>query len=399
MKSVFIKTLGCRLNQAESEHLELCLAQRGYNLSSSPFTAEISILNTCTVTHIADRKSRHFLRWIKKVNPEARVLVTGCYARRDPEILSMLADAVLPHEEDILTVLKPEENRNNFILTRPRSLIKIQEGCNNFCSFCIVPYVRGRERIIPPDEVVAEVLHRVKLGYREVTLTGTNIGSYSGLPYLVHRILQETEISRIRLSSLKPQDITSELLNLFCDQRVCPHFHLPLQSGSDSVLLRMKRGYSGAQYRKAVSLIQEKLPHATITTDVIVGFPQEKDEEFAESLEFCRKMNFAKLHIFPFSPRRGTAAYHLPQVEEKVKQKRVSMMSKLSEESQARARKMFLGQKRTVLWEERVRKIWSGLTDNYLRVFACAEQDLSHRFSKVMLSKEIEGGMWGEIVS
>jgi len=399
VKGVFIKTLGCKLNQAESEHLELCLAERGYNLSFSPFTAEISILNTCTVTHIADRKSRHFLRWMKKVNPEARVLVTGCYARRDPEILSALADAVLPHEEDILNALEPEEDRDNFILTRSRSLIKIQEGCDQRCSFCIVPYVRGRERIVPPDEVVAEVLHRVKLGYKEVTLTGTNIGSYPELPYLVYRILQETDIGRIRLSSLKPQDITSELLHLFSGQRVCPHFHLPLQSGSDSVLSRMKRGYSGAQYRRAVSLIREKLPHAAITTDVIVGFPQEKDEEFAESLEFCQGIKFVKLHVFPFSPRRGTAAYHLPQVEEKVKQERVRMMSKLSEESQAQFREKCLGQKRTVLWEERVRKIWSGLTDNYLRVFACAEQDLSHKFSRVMLLKEIEGGIWGEIAS
>jgi threonylcarbamoyladenosine tRNA methylthiotransferase MtaB len=336
---------------------------------------------------------------MKKVNPKAKVLVTGCYARRDPEILSALADAVLPHEEDILNALKPEEDRNNFILTRPRSLIKIQEGCDQRCSFCIVPYVRGRERIVPPDEVIAEVLHRMKLGYREVTLTGTNIGSYPELPYLVRRILQETDIGRIRLSSLKPQDITLELLDLFSNQRACPHFHLPLQSGSDNVLWRMRRGYSTAQYRKAVSLIREKLPHAAITTDIIVGFPQEKDEEFAESLEFCWEMKFAKLHIFPFSPRRGTAAYHLPQVEEKVKQERVSMTGKLSEESQAQFREKFLGQKRTVLWEERTRKIWSGLTDNYLRVFACAEQDLSHRFSKVMLSKEIEGGIWGEIVS
>jgi threonylcarbamoyladenosine tRNA methylthiotransferase MtaB len=399
VKSVFIKTLGCRLNQAESEHLELSLAEKGYSPSSSPFTAEILILNTCTVTHIADRKSRRFLRWMRKVNPGAKVLVTGCYARRDPKVLSMLADAVLPYEEDILKVLKPEKERNDFVLTRPRSLIKAQEGCNHFCSFCIVPYVRGRERIIAPGEVIAEISHRVRLGYKEVTLTGTNIGSYPELSRLVYDILQETNIDRIRLSSLKPQDITPGLLDLFCDQRVCPHFHLPLQSGSDDTLLRMKREYSTAQYRKAVSLIRERLPHAAITADIIVGFPQEREEEFAESLEFCREMNFARIHTFPFSPRGGTAAYHLPQVGDKVKRGRAKIMSQLSEESQTQFRKIFLGQIRAVLWEEKVGRVWSGLTDNYLRVFTHAGQDLRGKFSNTVLLREVGGGIWGEIAS
>jgi threonylcarbamoyladenosine tRNA methylthiotransferase MtaB len=319
-----------------------------------------------------------------------------------------------------------EQNRNNGSATslssscpsiRTRSLIKIQDGCDDFCSFCIVPYTRGREHSLPSDKVLEEVRARVAAGYREVTLTGTKIGAYqrdgagnrlcvapnrqtSGLPSLIERILKETEVERLRLSSLQPHDLTPQTVKLWAEKRLCPHLHLPLQSGSDRVLQRMKRQYSTEDYQRAVSLAREAIPDLAITTDILVGFPGESESEFEKSYRFCQRIGFANLHVFPYSPRPGTAAARMPQqVEDRVKKERTQRMLALAKESAHRFREQFLGRTVPVLWERKAeRGVWSGLTDNYLRVFVESETPLTNRLLPVRLVGECKQGLFGETV-
>jgi len=316
--TVAVETLGCRLNQAESECIARGLAEAGYCLASASDGADIYILNTCTVTHVADRKSRHLLRLARRRNPEALIIAVGCYPQRAPDKLALLdeVDVVLGNGEKarILEVLQDRgmtsgEPPNNAAPTlRTRSMVKIQEGCNQFCSYCIVPFVPGAgEHSEPIQEVVNEVKERISVGYQEVTLTGTQIGAYKpSLEMLVRRILNETDIGRLRLSSIRPQDLTPQLIALWDDDRLCPHLHLSLQSGSDSVLRRMRRQYSAADYEKAVARVREAVPDVAITTDIMVGFPGETDEEFEQSHRFCQMMGVCR--ISTSSPtRKGRA--------------------------------------------------------------------------------------------
>lgn len=276
-------------------------------------------------------------------------------------------------------------------MLRTRSLVKVQEGCNQFCAYCIVPLVRGRERSLPLDEAVDEVKARVEMGYLEVVLTGTQIGAYRpSLELLIQRILAETGVRRLRLSSLQSRDITTELLALWQDEKLCRHLHLPLQSGSDPVLRRMRRGYSVDDYEKAVVMIREAIPDVAITTDIMVGFPGESDEEFEESHCFCQRMSFANIHVFPFSERPGTLATLMPEkVGERVKKERSERMLKLAKESARRFEVQFLGRTMRVLWEREVDDgVWVGLTDNYIRVFVQSDEPLKNRLSEVKVNEE-----------
>ena len=255
-----------------------------------------------------------------------------------------------------------------------------------------MPLVRGRETSLPTSEVIAEVGRRVADGYQEVVLTGTKIGQYhhggADLKGLLERILAETDVSRLRLSSLQPQEISPGLLGLWSDDRLCPHFHLSLQSGSDPVLARMKRHYGTTEYEQAISLIRQNIPDVAITTDIIVGFPGETDEEFEESYRFCQRMEFGRIHVFPFSPRSGTKAAQMPgQTGSRTKKQRSDTMLTLAEESTRNFRQRFSGRTMTVLWEQRTGDyIWSGVTGNYLRVFTESEDDLSNRLTPVTLA-------------
>jgi len=273
-------------------------------------------------------------------------------------------------------------------MLRTRSLVKVQEGCSQFCSYCIVPLVRGAERSSPLDEAVAEVGARVKMGYREIVLTGTQIGAYrQGLELLTQRIFNETGVERLRLSSLKPQDITPGLLALWDDERFCRHLHLPLQSGSDSVLRRMRRRYSVADYERMVAMAREAIPEVAITTDIMVGFPGETDEEFEESYRFCQRIGFANLHVFPYSERPGTLAALMPEkVEGRVKRERSERMLGLARVSAHRFHERFLGRTMMVLWEKEVEYgVWVGLTDNYIRVFTKSSEPLKNRLVEAEL--------------
>jgi threonylcarbamoyladenosine tRNA methylthiotransferase MtaB len=412
--AVALDTLGCKLNQADTELLARQFADAGYRLVPTVDEADVYILNTCTVTHIADRKSRHRLRLVRRRNPGALIIATGCYAERASHEIARTAgvDLVVDNEQKPLLVKILQESGKVSSSTpvqeypatslRTRAFIKVQDGCNSFCSYCIVPLVRGRERSVPDDQIVAEVKDRVGCGYREVVLTGTKPGSYSyggvDLTGLLQRILAETDVSRLRLSSLQPQEISAGLINLWHGKRLCRHFHLSLQSGSDSVLGRMERRYSVGDYRQAVSLIREAVPEAAITTDVIVGFPGETSEEFEQSYELCRRLGFARIHVFPYSLRSGTQAARMPQtVGEKVKRQRGERMLALAKESAQNFSQKFMGGTMMVLWEKRSADgVWSGLTDNYIKVYTRSNEDLTNRLLPVKLTEVRGDGVWGD---
>ena len=417
MVKVALDSLGCKLNQAEIEILARRLTQAGYELVSLDTKTDVYILNTCTVTHIADRKSRHLLRQAHRRNPEALVVATGCYAERAPQELArvngvnlvlgngdkwhlpqLLGEAVLPGRLLVGQGGVPSRDRN----FRTRSFVKVQDGCNHACAYCIVPLVRGRELSLAANEIVSEVRERVAQGYREVVLTGVRIGTYGdnevGLEGLLKHILRETKVERLRLSSLQPQEISPELLGLFGDGRLCPHFHLCLQSGSDSVLQRMKRGYSVGDYEEMVSLILASVPDVAVTTDVMVGFPGETEAEFEESFSFCQRMEFARIHVFSYSRRSGTEAAQFPdQIGDRVKKERSQKMLRLATESAGNFHQRFLGRTMPVLFEQRSNGVWSGLTGNYIKVYTRSGEDLANKLLLVRLVKLYKDGVWGEI--
>ena len=286
--------------------------------------------------------------------------------------------------------------------------MKIQEGCNQVCAYCIVPRVRGRESSIPPEMLVRQVSQRVEEGYKEVVLTGTQLGSYgfdlagANLKGLLERLLGETGVKRLRVSSLQPQEITWELLGLWDDPRLCPHFHMPLQSGSDHVLKRMRRRYTAAQYAEAVERVRASVPGVAITADVIVGFPGEEEWQFRESLEIAEKMGFASMHVFPYSVRPGTsAAYMEPRVDERAKRGRMEEMLALAGQQASTFRRRSIGTTRWVLWERadvrEGRPVYLGLTDNYLKVYT--EQDISllNQITSAQLVAEVGESLLAEV--
>ncbi len=410
-------TLGCKLNQAETELLTRQSAEAGFDIVSGD-EADVYVLNTCTVTHIADRKSRHLLRLWRKRNPEALLIATGCYADRAPqELVQAGADIVVSNEQKmhLLELIKDKYvplahcSPERFIADgagRVRSFIKIQDGCNDFCAYCIVPKVRGREYCLPVAEIIGEVKARVSVGYKEVVLTGTKIGAYrhngANLKQLVEQILVDTGVERLHLSSLQPQDISPELLSLWHNHRLCHHFHLALQSGSDAVLKRMNRHYSVADYREAVSLIRKTVPDAAITTDIIVGFPGESDEEFEGSYRFCQEIDFANMHVFVYSTRPETVAARMPgQVNDRLKKERSLWMLELAQRSARKFSQRFLGQNMMVLCEKEVAPgsgVYSGLSHNYIRVFTESHQPLTNQFLPVRLVRIHAQGLWGEVI-
>ncbi len=416
--TIALDSVGCKLNQAEIELLARQFAKAGYCLVPTAETADIYILNTCTVTHIADRKSRQMLRVARRQNPDAKLVVTGCYAERVPGELADIpgVDIVLGNEQKmkILSILEESGHLNrpacrdsmdaNYDGYRTRAFIKVQDGCHNFCAYCIVPLVRGTVRSVPVEHVIDDVRERVANGYKEVVLTGTEIGLYRcngvNLRGLLEHILAETSVNRLRLSSLQPGEISPGFIETWRNERLCPHFHLSLQSGSDGVLRRMKRRYSVAEYQQAVSLIRETVPDAAITTDIIVGFPGETDAEYQESYNLCRQMKFARIHVFPYSVRSGTAAAGMPRmIDDRVKKQRSQGMLTLAGISLHNYNKQFLGRIMPVLWEKHSDDgVWSGLTGNYIKVYTKSSEDLTNRLLPVKLAKARQDGVWGKMI-
>ena len=423
---VYIETHGCKLNEADSQNLSRQLIEAGYKLAATPEQASVHIVNTCTVTHVADRKARQAIRKAKRINETSLVIATGCYVERSPEEVSQLEglDLLIGNRlknsivEQIATLLDFVSPKSQ-VTTSPdeesippstsRSMIKIQEGCNQICSYCIVPKVRGRERSVGPTILIEHINKIFKDGYKEVVLTGTQLGSYgfdlddTSLHKMLSKVLQETAIPRLRVSSLQPQEISEELIRLWDNERLCRHFHLPLQSGSSTLLSKMRRRYSALEYKQAVELIRSRFPSAAITADVIVGFPGETEKQFTETYNLCKKIKFANIHLFPYSSRPGTSAYYLPnKVDPKEIRKRMNLMLSLAKEQASDYRNSILGTKRKVLWETS-KKVgdttsWSGLTDNYIRVNTASNKPLRNVITSVTLDKFTNGTVWARIL-
>lgn len=418
-----ILTLGCKLNIADSEAMARRLRDAGWLVTDRAADADAVIVNSCSVTHVADQKSRHLVRMARRVAPGATVALTGCMLETAaPQTLEALAADLVYRQvdqaalADRIVELRPVEAPSGSTAasdpeTRPalktRAFISAQEGCNDVCAFCIIPRTRGRERSKTVEALVAESRAREAEGVQEIVLTGTQLGAYGRDrgergPYPALRaLLDETSIPRIRMSSLQPQDLSDALIGLWENPRLCRHFHLALQSGSRAVLQRMRRRYTVEQYRDAVRRLRSAVPDVAITTDVIVGFPGETDAEFAESYDFCREMAFAGVHVFPYSQRAGTTAFKMPdQVAEPLKKVRVHRLIGLAETMAAAYKARFLGTEASVLWETRRDDgAWEGLTDTYIRVRAHSDADLANRVTPVRLIELNEAGISGEVVA
>ncbi len=407
-------TLGCKLNQAETQQAARHLQQHGCVTIDRPTHADAYLINTCTITHVADRKARRLIRLANRLSPQAPVIVTGCYAERDAAGLAELskveivgnarkheaADAVL--EAVCGTVERPPSTANERASAgRTRSFIKIQEGCDDVCAFCIVPYVRGRERAVPIDEIVATAQQRVNEGVQEIVLTGTQPGAYgrdrsdgASAAALIEALLARTDAPRIRYSSIQPQDITPQLLACWDDSRMCRHFHLALQSGSDDVLSRMRRRYTAGEFRRAVETIRATVPGASITTDIIAGFPGETDNDHQQTMRIMDDLRFTDVHVFPYSSRPGTSAALLADdVPPHIKRSRAADARARGARHRTAALDAALGSVQSVLFEDSN----TGLSDTYLPVRVDSEADLTNQIRSVNVVAAHETGLLGEL--
>lgn len=388
---VQIETHGCKLNTADSQRLANEFARSGYELVENNDIPDVFVLNSCTVTHVADKKARQSLSKARRKFPEAIVVAAGCYAESSTADLEELeaTDLVIPNtrKSEIVSIVSSRtgmewngldgaEGSVNQLLGRTRAAVKIQEGCDQVCAYCIVPRVRGRERSIPEAEIIGQVQALASAGCPEVILTGTQLGSYgfdlegSNLVDMIRSVLTETDIRRLRISSLQPAEFSDELLDLWNGvgrNRLCPHFHIPLQSGSDQILARMRRRYTGAGYLAAVQAARASVQDCSITTDVISGFPGESEDDHARTLEVLEAAELADAHVFPYSARPGTSAARFPQqVRVQSRTERAEQLREVADSMARKHRQSFVGSVRPVLWEGS--RGLSGLTDNYLRV-------------------------------
>ena len=387
--NIEIETHGCKLNFADSQSIAKKFYSAGHNVFGDNEIGhrDIYILNSCTVTHVADSKARQSIRKVKRSNPEAVTIMTGCYAERDKDKIKEIneVDLVITNQEkkDILKKVYDYFNEELVeipaldtypLIGRSRASIKIQEGCNQICSYCIIPYVRGREKSVEPNEIISKINNASRNNIKEVVLTGTQLGNYgfdlknTDLKELIKQVLIKTSIERIRVSSLQPKEIDNELLDIWkSNDRLCPHFHLPLQSGSDQILKKMRRRYSSEEFIQITSLIKKYLPQASITTDVIVGFPSEKEEDFENTLYTINKSYLNNLHVFPYSVRPKTTAFYLKDHNSpEVIKSRSRELNRISKLITTKSMRNIIGKKRSILWEGK--NMNSGLTEDYYRV-------------------------------
>ena len=426
MKKVALHNLGCRVNEYETEEMARALASRGFKIVPFDAAADVYIVNTCTVTNIADRKSRQMLRRARKTNPDALVIAVGCYVDTHKDIGGEegLIDAAFPnaekariaeHIESLLAfeggdgVCGPEEDYLAG-LEHTRSCLKIEDGCNAFCSYCIIPYARGRVTSKPLGAILEEAREMAAKGHREIVLTGIHLSAYGTdrkdagdepLFEVVRRIAEIPGIDRIRFGSLEPRIMTEKMLSsLRTIPQVCPQFHLSLQSGSDSVLRRMNRHYTADDYRRIVQRIRAFYPGAAVTTDIIAGFPGETEKEFAETEQFIREMKFAKTHIFRYSKREGTAAARMDgQIPEREKEKRSALLIEAGKEGERTYLAGFCGRTAEVLFEEKVNtregSMWQGHTMENVSVRVRSEEELSGRLLRCRITAAEDELLYG----
>lgn len=399
---VYLESLGCRLNTAEMETLARRFAGAGCAVVDVPEAADVIVLNSCAVTAQAVRKSRHRLRALHRLRPQARLAVVGCWATEDvahaaalPGVTWVIPNADKARAVEIITGVDAAP-----VAWLPgrwghtRAFLGVQDGCDHACTYCITRVLRGPACSRPLDDAVQAARDLVTQAAQEIVLTGVSLGAYGhdlgmahGLAALVDAILQRTDVPRLRLSSIEPWDVNDPLLRLWESPRLCRQLHVPLQSGSDAVLKRMGRRINTAQFTALVDAARAVSPHIAITTDVIVGFPGETEADFVESLDFVARMAFARLHVFPYSERPGTAAVRLPDsVAREIRLERAARMRALGEQLAAEYRLGFTGQILPVLWERRDEAgYWHGLTDNYLEVAMRLEEDLYNRIMQVRI--------------
>lgn len=420
MKRVAFYTLGCKVNQYETEAMTELFTNAGYEICDFEEQADFYVINTCTVTGVSDKKSRQMIRRAKKQNPDSVLIVTGCYAQTAPEDVKKiegvnliigtqdrgnivsLAEQLSPQSSPACTVhdiMKTHQFEDLTVTNyhdRTRAYLKIQEGCNQFCSYCMIPYARGPIRSRDFHEVLSETERFAKEGFCEIIFVGIHVASYgvdTGNYDLADLLIAANKIegiSRIRLSSIEPMTLNQEFIDKIkgCD-KLCPHFHLSLQSGCDETLRRMNRRYTCSQYHAIVDGIRKNFPDAAITTDIMVGFPGETEEEFAKTCDFVTEIAFADAHIFPYSPRTGTPAAKRPdQILNHVKEERSKKIAEITKQNRHAFRSRFIGQTMEVLFEQPSHThpgYFEGKTRNYLPVIVKTEDDLSGQTHSVML--------------
>lgn len=429
MKKVGFYTLGCKVNQYETEAMAELFKNSGYDIVSYEDFADIYVINTCTVTGMSDRKSRQIIRRAKKVNPKSFVIVAGCYAQVAPEDVMKIdgvnlvigtegkKNIVTLYEEnqgadklskvgDIMNCHSFESLSVNTYTERTRAYIKVQDGCNQFCSYCKIPYARGPIRSRDFDEVIAETRRLADAGFTEITYVGIHIASY-GLDTKGHTLAELLcaaneipGIKRIRLSSIEPMTLDESFIEKIKDcTKLCHHFHLSLQSGCDETLSRMNRRYTTGDYYRIVSGLRKHFPDVAITTDIMVGFPGETDEEFRKTCAFAEKVAFSGAHIFQYSPRPGTRAAEFEgQVDPAVKDLRSKKIIAITNRTAGEFMEKFLGKTQEVLFEQKNGSYFEGKTDNYQNVLVKTDADLSGEYRMVKLLKIKGDAFIGEIV-
>lgn len=428
MKKAAFMTLGCKVNQYETETMEGLFRQAGYEVVPFSERADVYIVNTCSVTSLGEKKSRQLIRRAQRLNPEAVLAVTGCYAQLNPAEIARIDGvrlvignqgrenivklceqaATIPGPitvvDDIMQAKQFEDIPLFGVPQRTRAFLKIQEGCQNFCTYCIIPYTRGPLRSRPLESVKRETAKLVKAGFKEIVLTGIHLGAYGRdlegnitLADAATEVLRFPEIRRLRLGSLESVELSPDLFELIrSDERFAKHLHLPLQAGAEEILHRMNRHYDKAEFLSLIQNVEREIPGVAISTDIIVGFPGETEAMFAESLEYVAKLNFMRMHIFPYSKREGTPAADMPdQVPEAVKHERVKRMQELAEKKAAEYLQQFIGKTLSVLIETENGGIWDGLTGNYIRVYT----DVVAKPGELVLLRAVrlyKDGIWGE---
>ncbi len=429
MKKVALHNLGCKVNAYETEAMQEMLEKSGYEIVPFKEGADIYIINTCTVTNIADRKSRQMLHRARRMNPQAVIVAAGCYVQtkdKQQDIDSCI-DIVIGNnkKQDLITILKRYEDENIFqtenvidinhtkeyealhlskTREHTRAYIKVQDGCNQFCTYCIIPYARGRVRSRSKEDVLKEVEQLASFGYQEVVLTGIHLSSYGvdteedneSLLSLIQAVHDVDGIKRIRLGSLEPRIITEEFARTISSlTKMCPHFHLSLQSGCDTTLKRMNRRYTSEEYYEKCGLLRKYFTNPALTTDIIVGFPGETDADFECSRRFVEKVEFYETHIFKYSKRQGTKAAEMEdQVREEIKSQRSEVLLALNKKRKMEYEQSFLGKEVEVLVEEKTeiegRIVWLGHTKEYMKIALHGEDNLQNCIVKVQIENDLQ---------
>ncbi len=418
-QTVAFCTLGCKVNQYETNAMIEQFIKKGYVIKEFSEKADIYIINTCTVTNMADRKSRQMLRRVKEINPKAIVVACGCYAQVAKEELKKIQEIDLIYgtneKNKIVEYIEEfqKDNTKNEVITdvmyqkefldfgttdyteKTRAVIKVQDGCDRFCTYCIIPYARGHVRSRKIESVVEEITKIAQKGIKEVVITGIHVASYGkdlkeniSLIDLLEAINKIEGIRRIRLGSLEPTLITEEFLERLTKlEKICDHFHLSLQSGCDETLKRMNRRYTTKEFKKCTELLKKAYPNVSLTTDIIVGFPEETEEEFNKTYEFLKDIDFYQMHIFKYSPRKGTkAAVMSNQIDGKIKEERSAKLIALSHENEIAHNKKEIGKELEVLWEEQDGEFIKGHTTNY-KVVKMKYQPIENTITKVKIEK------------